>query len=410
MEFTHKRGVFLVPPDPPLVTGVGGVFVKSEGLKGFYDSVQSVSLLPEVGVVRSSGGSGISCMEESVEDLKAGVRVSGGGLVVDKCMFSSVLLSKSDLDNLKNVLGENWKQRLFSEKLMFSNSDLKVSFSADSDLNEFGDNSLVNILLEGKDVHECPSELFSCKFGTVLEVLGKIDRIKGGVDRFVDKGVLDDSIMKDERGRSKISQSDASVNVFDIISSAGFVLMDKWKKRSVRNEGLQVKAFKAMWGDNAAVKVPLDGDFGSKYDVLHDGACAKEMVMSLASVGCKGVCKDKLWKKVQKGGFNDDARRFKFSVTALNFSFSPGSNDGKKKEVMPVFCKEEGNGFNGGDRGKFVKNFLKDGGRKSIKKESMKKLIQKKVAELEPYKVTKADMPFINSLKPAMKSFMSLLH
>ncbi|KAJ0886058.1 hypothetical protein HanRHA438_Chr09g0374981 [Helianthus annuus] len=407
MEFTPKSGVFLVPPDPPPVTGVGGLFVMPEGLKGFSDSVKGASLLPEVGVVQSSCGLGNSCMEEAVEELKSGVRVSSGGLVIDKGMFSSVFLSMADFDYLKSVLGVNWKQRLFNEKLMFSNSDLKVSFSVDSDLTENGDSNRVNILLEGKDIHECPSELFSGKFGSVLELLTKIDKIKGGVDSFVDKWVLDDSIMKDGGGRGKVSQIDASVNVFDVNSSVGFVMMDKRKKRSVRNEGLQVKAFKAMWGDNAAVKILLDEDVGSKYDVLPDGACALEMAKSLANVGCKGVCKDKLWKKVQKGGFNDDARRFKFSATALNFSFSPGSNDGKKKVVMPVFCKEEGNGFSGGDMGKFVDKGLKVGGRKSIKKESMKKLIQKKVAELEPYKVTKADMPFINSLKPAMKSFMS---
>ncbi|KAJ0951019.1 hypothetical protein HanPSC8_Chr02g0055101 [Helianthus annuus] len=387
MEFTPERGVFLVPPDPPPESGVGGMSVKLEGVKGFSDSVKKASLVPEAGVVQSSFGSGNPCMKEDAEELNSGVRVSSGGLVTDRGMFTSVLLSKADLVNLKNVLGVNWKQRLFNEKLMFSNSDLKVSFSVDSDLNESGDSNRVNILLEGKDVHECPSELFSGNFGSVLEVLSKIDKIKGGVDCFMDKGVLDDSIMKDVGGRGKFSQIDTSVNVFDVNSSAGFVMMDKRKKRSVRNEGLQVKALKAMWGENAAIKILLDEDVGCKYDVLPDGACVVEMAKSLANVGCKGVCKDKVWKKVQRGGFNDDARRFKFSVTALNFSFSPGSTNGKKKVVMPVFCKEEGKGLSGGDRGKCVDNGFKDGGRKSIKKESMKKLIQKKVAELEPYKI-----------------------
>ncbi|KAJ0604111.1 hypothetical protein HanHA300_Chr02g0045951 [Helianthus annuus] len=203
MEFTPERGVFLVPPDPPPESGVGGMSVKLEGVKGFSDSVKKASLVPEAGVVQSSFGSGNPCMKEDAEELNSGVRVSSGGLVTDRGMFTSVLLSKADLVNLKNVLGVNWKQRLFNEKLMFSNSDLKVSFSVDSDLNESGDSNRVNILLEGKDVHECPSELFSGNFGSVLEVLSKIDKIKGGVDCFMDKGVLDDSIMKDVGGRGE---------------------------------------------------------------------------------------------------------------------------------------------------------------------------------------------------------------
>ncbi|MFS7912411.1 hypothetical protein Hanom_Chr02g00129651 [Helianthus anomalus] len=102
----------------------------------------------------------------------------------------------------------------------------------------------------------------------------------------------------------------------------------------------------------------------------------------------------------RRGGFNDNAKMFSFSVAALNFSFNPGSENGKVKDVAPVFRDNVNNG--NGVVGSLVKKdgMKRLGGSKNVKKASMKKLIREKSAEMSPYCISKADMPFINSLKP----------
>ncbi|KAJ0786224.1 hypothetical protein HanOQP8_Chr02g0052871 [Helianthus annuus] len=322
MDFIPKHDSVHIPPDPPPDLGDRGFISEPVGLR-----------------FSGEGICGVGGLKNSDEDLKMkdvgmgwsdSARVSEISVGLDSGISRSIILSEDDLVCLGNVLGDNWKSRVLNEKLVFNNSDLKVSFSADSGLNGLRVGCSVNLIIEGLDGGDCYDEICSYQFGSVLEVLTKLAKCggrMGGKDMF----------MKEVSGRVKFPQLDPNSNVFDLNSSGILNFMDKRKKRSIRNEGLMVKASKVMWDDKLCMKVPLEGSVAGKDEVLPDGACAHELAATLVSLGNKGMNRDGMVRSSRRSGFNDNARMFSFSVAALNFSFNPGSKDGKVQEPAPDF-------------------------------------------------------------------------
>ncbi|KAM0025778.1 hypothetical protein Hdeb2414_s0021g00578561 [Helianthus debilis subsp. tardiflorus] len=147
-------------------------------------------------------------------------------------------------------------------------ADLKVSFSVDSGLEDFKAGCVVNLLINGLGSRVCSSELFSGQYGSVLKVLAKLAKQRDGMDL----------VMKEVGGRVKFPQLNLNVNVFDRNSGGLLECLDKRKKRSVRNEGLKVKASKVVWDDKSYLKVPVEGEIACKDEVLPDGASAHELV------------------------------------------------------------------------------------------------------------------------------------
>ncbi|KAJ0501804.1 hypothetical protein HanRHA438_Chr11g0507051 [Helianthus annuus] len=249
MDFIPKHDSVHIPPDPPPDLGDRGFILEPVGLR-----------------FSGEGICGVGGLKNSEEDLKMkdvgmgwsdSARVSEISVGLDSGISRSIILSEDDLVCLGNVLGDNWKSRVLSEKLVFNNSDLKVSFSADSGLNGLRVGCSVNLIIEGLDRGDCYDEICSYQFGSVLEVLTKLAKCggrMGGKDMF----------MKEVSGRVKFPQLDPNSNVFDLNSSGFLNFMDKRKKRSIRNEGLMVKASKVMWDDKLCMKVPLEGIVAGK--------------------------------------------------------------------------------------------------------------------------------------------------
>ncbi|KAJ0703330.1 hypothetical protein HanPI659440_Chr14g0549831 [Helianthus annuus] len=180
-------------------------------------------------------------------------------------IIRSVMLVESDVVCLGRVLGDNWRSRVLKEKIVFSNLDLKVSFSADTDLEGINAGCSVNLLIEGLGKRSCPVELFSGQYGSVLDVLSNLAKCSGTSDWG------NDMVMKEMSGRVKLPQMDPNINVFDINSGGTIECLDKRKKRSVRNEGLQVKTSKVMWDNRSYVKVPAEGKIACKDDGVKGG-------------------------------------------------------------------------------------------------------------------------------------------
>ncbi|MFS8033111.1 hypothetical protein Hanom_Chr17g01565621 [Helianthus anomalus] len=276
-------------------------------------------------------------------------------------IICSVVLAESDVVFLGRVLGDNWKSRV-----------------ADTDLEGINAGCSVNLLIEGLGKRSCPVELFSGQYGSVLDVLASLAKQKGS----------------DDEGMGCNSGND-----FDMKE-----LSSRW---TFRNEGLQVKASKVMWDNNSYIKMPLEGSTACKDEDLPDGICAIEIMDNLAKMGCKGMCRDKVLRSNKKGGFNDNARMFSFSVAALNFAYNPGSLNGKVAGVGVVF--EGSVGKSKECMGDAFKKVGVENPEIKVKgkKMSMKKLIQEKSEEMSPYRISKVDMPFINSLEPVKNLFLN---
>ncbi|KAF5809453.1 hypothetical protein HanRHA438_Chr04g0167491 [Helianthus annuus] len=164
MDLIPKIDSVHISPDPPPDLGFGSIVNESEGLMSFGEGYIGKGDFKEDGVANMNVGM------ESMKTNDAGL-VSAGA---DKGIIRSVVLTESDIICLGNVLGENWKSRVLSEKIVFNNSDLKVSFSVDSGLEDFKAGCVVNLLINELGSRVCSSELFSGQYGSVLEVLAKL--------------------------------------------------------------------------------------------------------------------------------------------------------------------------------------------------------------------------------------------
>ncbi|MFS7971238.1 hypothetical protein Hanom_Chr09g00830381 [Helianthus anomalus] len=390
MDFNPKHDPVHVPPDPPPDLGLGSFMNVTGGSESIGDSdfwFGGAKDLKPASVVKMKG----AAMGSNV-----GSKVLEVPVVAESGIIRSVVLAESDVVCLGKVLGDNWRSRVLKEKIVFSNSDMRVSFSADTDLEGIIPGCSVNLLIEGLGMRNCPAELFSGQYGTVMEVLANLAKHRGSEDVGMGCNGGKDMVMREMNGRCKFSQLNPNVNVFDVNSFGSVDMLDKRKKRSIRNEGLQVKASKVMWDNNSYVKVPQEGNIVSKDEVLPDGACAIEMVDRLTKVGNKGMFRERVVRGSRRGGFDDNARMFSFSVAALNFSYKPGSKNGKIEGIGPVFKDSMDKSKEDVGQAASKMGLEKLGGKKNAKKVSMKKLIQEKSDEMSPYKISKDDMPFIN--------------
>ncbi|MFS7929360.1 hypothetical protein Hanom_Chr04g00331641 [Helianthus anomalus] len=99
---------------------------------------------------------------------------------------------------------------------------------------------------------------------------------------------------------------------------------------------------------------------------------------------------------------------FSFSVAALNFAYNLGSLNGKVAGVGAVF--EGSVGKSKECIGQAVRKVGVENLERKVKgkKMSMRKLIREKSEEMSPYRISKVDMPFINSLEPVKNLFLIL--
>ncbi|KAF5805396.1 hypothetical protein HanXRQr2_Chr05g0208801 [Helianthus annuus] len=281
----------------------------------------------------------------------------------------------------KEWLGDNWVARMFNEKLEIGDSKLVASFRSESDLREFGVNFAVILCVEGLGLQGCDFKVLANLFGSVQEILAGIVQLcscrAGSVVKF--------------------PQLEVNANAFELNSNASLVFMDKRKKRSVRNEGTQVKACKVNWGGDNVSKVPVLGDGEFCKEVLPDGAAASEMVDELGKERVTGGEKEVVKRSKKCSDLVMQGQQFTFATSVLKLEFNPGSRDGSVKEVVPLFSENKVNKIGDDVSGMGKAN-------KSKSSVSMKKLIQEKSAELKPYCITKKDLPLLNSLKPSAKS------
>ncbi|KAJ0786447.1 hypothetical protein HanOQP8_Chr02g0071361 [Helianthus annuus] len=298
MDFNPKHDSVHIPPDPPPDLGFGSFANVTSGA--------DITGVNEFGFGGSKelNSSSLLKMKSTAMSSKVCVSAVEVPVAAESGIIRSVILAESDVVCLGRVLGDNWRSRVLKEKIVFSNSDLRVSFSADTDLEGINAGCSVNLLIEGLGKRSCPVELFSGQYGSVLDVLSNLAKCSGTSDGG------NDMVMKEMSGRVKLPQMDPNINVFDIKSGGTIECLDKRKKRSVRNEGLQVKASKVMWDNRSYIKVPTEGKIACKDDVLPDGACSYELVDSLAKTGCKGRFRDGNVRSNRRGGFNDNARMF----------------------------------------------------------------------------------------------------
>ncbi|KAJ0521407.1 hypothetical protein HanIR_Chr10g0470541 [Helianthus annuus] len=314
------------------------------------------------------------CQEKdlsSMDDLSLGItdevpmvvsKASRGIPFSDSGIAFSIALSDRDLHFLKEWLGDNWVARMFNEKLEIGDSKLMVSFRSESDLREFGVNFAVILCVEGLGLQGCDFEICSCRSGSVV----------------------------------KFPQLEVNAKAFELNNNASLVLMDKRKKRSVRNEGTQVKACKVSWDGNNVSKVTVKGDGEFCKEVLPDGAAAGQMVDELGKERGVGGEKEVVKRSKKSSDLIMQGQQFSFATSVLKLEFNPGSRDGNVKEVMPLFSENKVN-----KAGEEVSGIGKVN--KSKGSVSMKKLIQEKSAELTPYRISKKDLLLLNSLKPSAK-------
>ncbi|KAJ0840015.1 hypothetical protein HanPSC8_Chr14g0613741 [Helianthus annuus] len=239
MDFNPKHDSVHIPPDPPPDLGFGSFANVTSGA--------NITGVNEFGF----GGS---------KELNSSSLLKMKGTA----MSSKVYISAMEVP-VAAESGDNWRSRVLKEKIVFSNSDLKVSFSADTDLEGINAGCSVNLLIEGLGKRSCLVELFSGQYGSVLDVLSNLAKCSGTSDWG------NDMVMKEMSGRVKLPQMDPNINVFDINSRGTIECLDKRKKRSVRNEGLQVKTSKVMWDNRSYVKVPAEGKIACKDDGVKGG-------------------------------------------------------------------------------------------------------------------------------------------
>ncbi|MFS7929523.1 hypothetical protein Hanom_Chr04g00333481 [Helianthus anomalus] len=314
----------------------------------------------------------------SVEVPMVVSKVSRGVPFSDSGIAFSITLTDGDLLFLKEWLGDNWVARMFNEKLEIGDSKLLVSFRSESDLWEFGVNFVVILCVEGVGLQECDFGVLANLYGSVQEILAGIVHLcrcrSGSVVKF--------------------PQLEVNANAFELNSNASLVVLDKRKKRSVRNEGTQVKACKVIWGGDNVSKVPVMGDGEFCKEVLPDGAAAGEMVDELGRERVIGGEKGVVKRSKKSSDLVKQGQQFTFATSVLKLEFNPGSSDGIAKEVMPMFSENIVNKV--GDEVAGIGKVNKSKG--SV---SMKKLIKEKSAELKPYCISKKDLPLFNSLKPS---------
>ncbi|MFS7993265.1 hypothetical protein Hanom_Chr12g01092071 [Helianthus anomalus] len=341
-----------IPPDVPPDLGSGGGFDGSEGLLlAEGSSSESVGLFGDQVNVSSDQRMGEVVVVPAVIS-----KVSRGFQISDTGIAYWIVLSEVDLVFLKGMLGDNWVFRMFNEKLELGNSDLRVSFKSEADLEGFGVNFSVMLCVEGRGLQGCD-----------------LEQISGG----------------DERNSVKFPQLEVNVNAFEVNSDASFVLLNKRKKRSIKNEGTRVKTCKVLSGKENYFRKAVSGSEEVCNEVLPDGAAACEMAAELGRKKRADGVKEVIKKSGKGNEISNQGQQFKFATSVLDLKFSPGSSDGKFREEVPIIS---------GNR-EVVKGEMINMGQKverSSKRVSMKKLIKEKTAELKPYCITKSDIPLLN--------------
>ncbi|KAF5790653.1 hypothetical protein HanXRQr2_Chr09g0385721 [Helianthus annuus] len=237
-------------------------------------------------------------------DLSSEVRVNG---VEGSAGFPPDIPPDLNLGNASEVpmvvskewLGDNWVARMFNEKLEIGDSKLVASFRSESDLREFGVNFAVILCVEGLGLQGCDFEVLANLFGSVQEILAGIVQLcscrAGSVVKF--------------------PQLEVNANAFELNSNASLVFMDKRKKRSVRNEGTQVKACKVIWGGDNVSKVPVMGDGDFCKEVLPDGAAAGEMVDELGKERVVGGEKEVVKRSKKSSDLALQGQQFTFATS-----------------------------------------------------------------------------------------------
>ncbi|KAF5785034.1 hypothetical protein HanXRQr2_Chr10g0423861 [Helianthus annuus] len=365
-----------VPPDIPPDLGL------DSGLIGAVGSVlHSIgSVVSQVGLndgrMDSSEGNGLG---DGIAEPQVVSKVSRGFKTSESGIAFSVTLSNEDLMFLKDMLGDNWLFRMFNEKLGIGDSDLKVIFKSESDLGGFGVNFEVLLCVEGAGLVGADFEQLSGLYGSVREILAGI------VQNCCSKLGLEVEV--DMRDTLKFPQLDVNVNGFDLNNNGALVFMNKRKKRSIKNEGTQVKSSRVLQGNGSCIKLAVKGSEEVCKEVLPDGAAVGEMTMELSKSGKAGGVKEKIKKNGKGNESSVQDQQFRFATSVLELKYSPGSSDGKMKIEVPAFS-----GVKEGSREEIGVASQKPV--KSSKRVSMKKLIQEKSAEVLPYRIVKSDLPW----------------
>ncbi|KAM0027408.1 hypothetical protein Hdeb2414_s0019g00539801 [Helianthus debilis subsp. tardiflorus] len=206
------------------------------------------------------------------------------------------------------MLGENWMFRMFNEKLGIGGSDLKVFFKSESDLGGFGVSFEVLLFVEGAGLLGADFDQISGLYGSVREILAGIVQT---CSRKSESGVE-----VDMRDTLKFPQLDVNVNGFDLNNNGALVFMNKRKKRSIKNEGTQVKSSRVLQDNGSCVKLSMKGSEEVCKEVLPDGAAVGEMTVELNKLGRTGGVKEKI-KKNGKGNEGSSDVKLKIEVPDL---------------------------------------------------------------------------------------------
>ncbi|MFS8021036.1 hypothetical protein Hanom_Chr16g01422741 [Helianthus anomalus] len=352
-----------VPPDVPPDLGSGAGFDGAEGLLlAEGSSSESVGLFGDQMNVSSDQRMGeVVIVPAEISKVSRGFQISDTGIAY------WIVLSEVDLVFLKGMLGDNWVFRMFNEKLELGNSDLRVSFKSEADLEGFGVNFSVMLCVEGRGLQGCDFEQISGLFGSVQEILAGMVQLCGINSESVDRE-------GDERNSVKFPQLEVNVNAFEVNSDASFVLLNKRKKRSIKKEGTRVKTCKVLWGKENYIRKAVSGSEEVCHEVLPDGAAACEMAAELGRKKRVDGVKEVIKKSGKGNEISIQGQQFKFASSVLDLKFSPGSSDGMFREEVPIIS---------GNRD-VVKGEMINMGQKverSSKSVSMKKLIKEKTAD-----------------------------
>ncbi|MFS7905389.1 hypothetical protein Hanom_Chr01g00047091 [Helianthus anomalus] len=327
-----------VPPDIPPDLRLDPGLIGSEGSVQLSIGASVSQLGLNDGRMDSSEGNGLG---EGIAEPTVVSKVSRGFRTSDSGIAFSVILSNEDLLFLKDMLGENWMFRMFNEKLGIGGSDLKVFFKSESDLGGFGVSFEVLLCVEGAGLLGVDFDQISGLYGSVREILAGIVQICSSK--------LGSGVEVDMRDTLKFPQLDVNVNGFDLNNNGALVFMNKRKKRSIKNEGSQVKSSRVLQDNGSCVKLTVKGSEEVCKEVLPDGAAVGEMTVELSKSGRTGGVKENIKKngKGNEGSVQD--QQFRFATSVLELKYSPGSSDGKMKVEVPVFSgvKEGSNGERG---------------------------------------------------------------
>ncbi|KAJ0773771.1 hypothetical protein HanOQP8_Chr03g0104071 [Helianthus annuus] len=323
-----------VPPDIPPDLGLGGGISGSEGLLSSECSAAAsvVSNENKVKELEDLSMGEVVVVPTVVSTVSRGFQFSDSGIAY------WIVLFEVDLLFLKGMLGENWVFRMFNEKLELGCSDFRVSFKSESDLEGFGVDFSVMLCVEGKGLRGCDFEKVSGLFGSVQEILAGVVQLCGIQSESGDS--------RDGRLVLKFPQLEVDVNAFELNNNAKFVLLNKRKKRPVKNEGVQVKTCKVLWGTDNFFKKPVKCSEERYSEVLPDGATACELASDLNMNKRIGIDKEVIKRSGRSNMNSNQGQQFKFATSVLDLKFSPGSSDGKLKSEIPVFS-----GLNDADKG-----------------------------------------------------------